>query len=210
MTDGKRKLAELRRGVRACRACPLWRDATQGVAGSGDTQARIFLCGEQPGDAEDVRGLPFVGPAGKMLDKALEAAGIARSSVFLTNVVKHFKWVPRGKRRIHKTPAQREIAACVDWLHEELALVSPAVLVCLGATAAKAVLGPKIRVTQDRGRLHPSPLAPAVVVTVHPSALLRMVEPEERHAAFALFVADLVIARKAAEGSATIATQPSV
>ena len=145
-------LADLRREIDHCRACPLWERATQGVPGEGRPHARVMLVGEQPGDQEDRVGRPFVGPAGKLLDAALEKAGVDRGDVFVTNAVKHFSWFPRGKRRMHKTPAQSEVAACLDWLEAEVSLVRPHVIVCLGATAAKALLGRDFRVTVDRGR----------------------------------------------------------
>jgi DNA polymerase len=149
------------------------------------------LVGEQPGEAEDRAGVPFVGPAGALLDRALTAAGIARDDTFVTNAVKHFKWIPRGKRRIHKTPAQREIAACLDWMDDELRLLQPDAVVCLGATATHALLGPAVKVTRDRGKTFSSPRARAVIVTVHPSSILRSVGAEERAHAFELFVRDL-------------------
>ena len=185
-------LNELGRAVQECRRCPLWQRATQGVPGEGAAHARIMLIGEQPGDQEDQTGRPFVGPAGKLLDKALADAGIDRRQVFVTNVVKHFSWFPRGKRRMHKTPSQQEVAACLDWLRQELRLVRPRVVVCLGATAAKALLGPAIRVTVDRGRWLDSDLAERVMVTVHPSAILRA-PPEDFADAYAGLVKDLAL-----------------
>src|SRR5688572_6632096 len=146
-------LERLRLDAAACRDCPLWAHATQTVFGEGNPRARLMLVGEQPGDVEDREGHPFVGPAGRLLDKALGEAGVDRARVYVTNAVKHFKWEPRGKRRMHKTPAQREIAACHQWLQGELAAIRPALVVCLGATAAKALLGPRFRITQDRGRV---------------------------------------------------------
>ena len=187
-----RSLRALRVAVEACRACPLWRGATHGVAGEGKTTARVVLVGEQPGDREDLSGKPFVGPAGMLLDRALEAAGIDRDAVFVTNVVKHFKWVPRGKRRIHKTPAQREVAACLDWLVAELRLVRPMLVVCLGATAARALIGRDFKVSERRGELVTGTRwAPGVLATVHPSSILRLIGHDERAAAFARLVADL-------------------
>jgi uracil-DNA glycosylase len=191
-----RSLEGLRRAVSACRACPLWRDATQGVAGAGPAPARLMIVGEQPGDVEDRAGQPFVGPAGRLLDEAMIEAGIERDRVFVTNVVKHFKWIPRGKRRIHKTPAQREIAACLDWLRAEARIVAPEVIVCLGATAAKTLLGSRFKVTVDRGKPFPGELAKVVIATVHPSSLLRIEDASERRAAYARFVADLEAARR--------------
>ena len=185
-------LAELARSVQDCRRCPLWKNATQGVPGEGAAHARVMLVGEQPGDQEDLTGRPFVGPAGKLLDKALAEAGVDRRQVFVTNVVKHFSWFPRGKRRMHKTPSQQEVAACLDWLRQELRLVRPRVVVCLGATAAKALLGPAIRVTVDRGRWLESDLAEHVMVTVHPSAILRA-PAEDFDQAYARLVKDLAM-----------------
>jgi uracil-DNA glycosylase len=183
-------LAELRERAEGCKACDLWRTGTQTVFGEGPRRADAMLVGEQPGDREDIEGRPFVGPAGRVLDDALAAAGIDRERVYVTNVVKHFKWRPRGKRRIHAKPSWTEVAACRPWLDAELAAVSPRVLVCLGATAAQAILGRSFRVTQDRGRLVPSDLAPAVIATVHPSSILRA-EAEDRAAQLDAFVDDL-------------------
>jgi uracil-DNA glycosylase len=186
-------LADLRKEIGRCRACPLWERATQAVPGEGKPHARVMLVGEQPGDQEDRVGRPFVGPAGRLLDEALEKAGVDRGDVFVTNAVKHFSWFPRGKRRMHKTPAQSEVAACLDWLEAEVSLVRPHVIVCLGATAAKALLGRDFRVTVERGRLKESTMAPFIVATVHPSSILRMTEDEEREAAFDRFVDDLKV-----------------
>jgi uracil-DNA glycosylase len=183
-------LAGLRERAEGCKACDLWRTGTQTVFGEGPRRADAMLVGEQPGDREDIEGRPFVGPAGRVLDDALAAAGIDRGRVYVTNVVKHFKWRPRGKRRIHAKPSWTEVAACRPWLDAELAAVSPRVLVCLGATAAQALLGRSFRVTQDRGRLLPSDLAPAVIATVHPSSILRA-EAEDRAAQLDAFVDDL-------------------
>jgi DNA polymerase len=174
-------LADLRERAKGCKACDLWRTGTQTVFGEGPQHADAMLVGEQPGDREDIEGRPFVGPAGRVLDDALAAAGIDRGRVYVTNVVKHFKWRPRGKRRIHAKPSWTEVAACRPWLDAKLAAVAPRVLVCLGATAAQALLGRSFRVTQDRGRLLPSDLAPAVIATVHPSSILRA-EAEDRAA----------------------------
>jgi DNA polymerase len=187
----RRTLASLRAAAAGCRACPLWQRGTQTVFGEGDAHAAVMLVGEQPGNDEDLTGRPFVGPAGKLLDRALDAAGIDRRRVYVTNVVKHFKWEPRGTRRIHTKPNAGEIAACRPWLDAELELVKPEVLVCLGATAAQALLGRQFRVSKDRGRLVPSPLARHVLATVHPSAILRAPDDETRHAEMARFVADL-------------------
>lgn len=184
-------LEKLRQAARTCRACNLWERATQTVFGEGAAKARVMLLGEQPGDREDLAGRPFVGPAGWLLDKALERAGIAREEVYVSNVVKHFNWEPRGKRRIHKKPNQLQITACVPWLEAELAVVQPEVVVCLGATAAQALLGKNFRVTQQRGQMLPSLLAPWVTATVHPSSILRAPDDESRHRETELFVADL-------------------
>jgi uracil-DNA glycosylase family protein len=183
-------LEELRGAASDCRACDLWRSGTQTVFGEGRAKADVMLVGEQPGDREDIEGRPFVGPAGKLLDRALERAGIDRNQVYITNVVKHFKWRPRGKRRIHQKPNAEEIGACRPWLEGELAAVEPKVLVCLGATAAQALLGRTFRVTRQRGQFVESPLAPLVTATIHPSAILRM-EEDERDGAMDDFVADL-------------------
>lgn len=191
LIPGNAGLEELREMARACRACDLWRRATQTVFGEGATGARLMLVGEQPGDREDLVGRPFVGPAGLLLDKALEQAGIAREEVYVTNLVKHFNWEPRGKRRIHKKPNQLQIAACRPWLDAELAVAQPEVVVCLGATAAQALLGKRFRVTRQRGQMIPSTLAPFVTATVHPSSILRAPDDESRHREMELFVADL-------------------
>lgn len=188
------QLAEL---ARHCTACPLYEHATQTVFGAGDAHAPLMLIGETPGDREDLEGLPFVGPAGHLLDRALEQAGIERRHCYVTNAVKHFKWEPRGKRRLHKTPAQREIDACRQWLLGEIQAVKPRLIICLGATAAKAILGPGFRVTQSRGRLFQNPLAPHVLATVHPSAVLRNPGGTAREQAYEAFVADLRIAARA-------------
>ncbi len=186
----------LRAEARKCQACPLWANATQTVFGAGDPHARVMLVGEQPGDEEDKKGLPFVGPAGRLLDKALEAAGVDREHLYVTNAVKHFKWQLRGKRRLHKTPAQREIDACHQWIEGEIQAVKPHVIVALGATAAKALIGPHFKVTLQRGQFVESPLAPYVLATFHPSALLRLREDEEREAAFKQLVKDLKLIQK--------------
>ena len=188
--------ATLKAAAKACTACHLYKHATQTVFGEGPKGAKLMLVGEQPGDQEDVAGKPFVGPAGKILDRALEEAGIDRDQVYVTNTVKHFKWEPRGKRRIHKKPNSREIAACRPWLEAELRVVRPGLLVCMGATAAQAIFGPAFRVTRDRGKVLKSELAPKVVATVHPSSLLRQPDEESREREYKLFVADLRVAVK--------------
>lgn len=195
---GTSSLRELAGAAKNCTACPLYKNATQTVFGDGPKSARIMLVGEQPGDYEDVKGKPFVGPAGKLLDRALEEAGIDRTQVYVTNTVKHFKWEPRGKRRIHKKPSARDIAACRPWLEAELRAVQPDVLVCLGSTAAQAVFGPQFRVTRQRGEVLESGFAKRTVATVHPSALLRAPDEETRRSEYALFVDDLRVALKAA------------
>jgi uracil-DNA glycosylase family protein len=192
-----RTLDQLRKDAKRCKDCPLWANATQTVFGEGDPHARVMLVGEQPGDAEDRKGHPFVGPAGQLLDRALEAARVDRDHVYVTNAVKHFKWEARGKRRLHKTPAQREIDACRQWLEGELAAVKPRLVVCLGATAAKAVIGPHFKVSTMRGKLVESPLAPRVFATFHPSALLRLRDPAEKDAAFRQLVGDLSLIHQA-------------
>ena len=192
-------LDKLRRQARKCQDCPLWANATQTVFGAGDPHARVMLVGEQPGDEEDRKGLPFVGPAGRLLDRALEAAGVERQHLYVTNAVKHFKWEPRGKRRLHKTPAQREIDACHQWLEREIQNIKPQVIVALGSTAAKALIGRAFKVSVQRGRFVESPLAPHVFATFHPSALLRLREEAEKEAAFSQLVKDLKLINKALE-----------
>lgn len=184
-------ISKVRGVAKDCRACHLYRHATQTVFGEGPGKADVMFVGEQPGDAEDIAGQPFVGPAGKLLDRALAGAGIDRRVVYLTNVVKHFKFEPRGKRRIHAKPNGAEIAACRPWLETEIALVKPRVLVCLGATAAQALLGKGFKVSHQRGTFVPSSLAPRVTATVHPSSILRAPDDESRHAEMDRFVADL-------------------
>jgi uracil-DNA glycosylase len=185
-------LPKLREAVDGCRACGLWRDATQAVFGEGPKSARVMLVGEQPGDREDVTGAPFVGPAGRVLDDALEQAGIERRDAYVTNVVKHFKWKPgRGKRRLHQKPNAEEIRACRPWLDAELRVVKPEVVVCLGATAAKALLGSGFRVTRQRGEFLEVDFAPLATATIHPSAILRIDDDEERRAEMKALVADL-------------------
>lgn len=190
-------LPRVRAAAKRCTACHLYQRATQTVFGEGAPDAALMLVGEQPGDAEDLAGHPFVGPAGRLLDRALEAAGIDRSRVYVTNVVKHFKWEPRGKRRIHKKPNAAETAACRPWLDVEIALVKPRVIVCLGATAAQALLGRQFKVTRSRGKLIESPLAPFVLATVHPSSLLRAPDPESRRRETRRFIDDLRRASRA-------------
>ena len=187
-------LVALRRQAADCRACDLWRNATQTVFGEGRASARVMLVGEQPGDREDLEGHPFVGPAGRVLDDALDAAGIDRDAVYVTNAVKHFKWTARGKRRIHDKPNAAEVAACRRWLDAELAAVAPEVLVPLGATAAQALLGRAFKVTRQRGQpLEDTGLARWVVATVHPSSILRQPDSETRHAAEQELAADLAV-----------------
>ena len=182
---------DLHKAAAGCKACDLWKRGTQTVFGEGRKKAQIMFVGEQPGNDEDLAGRPFVGPAGKLLDKALAEVGIDRSSAYVTNVVKHFKWEPRGKRRIHAKPNAMEIHACLPWLNAEIALIKPRVLVCLGATAAQALLGKQFRVTQHRGEFVESPLATRVMATVHPSSILRAPDDEARHAETQRFIADL-------------------
>jgi len=192
-------LASLRRAAAGCKGCPLWKRGTQTVFGEGPIGATLFLIGEQPGDREDREGHPFVGPAGRLLDVCLEEAGIDRRQVYVTNVVKHFKWEPRGKKRIHQKPNSLEIAACRPWLEAEIAVVKPKALVCLGATAAQAVFGPAFRVTKSRGRLIPTDLAPTASATVHPSSILRAPDSRTRHLETARFVRDLAQIAKAVQ-----------
>jgi DNA polymerase len=184
-------VAALRDAAAQCTACHLYRNATQTVFGEGPETARVMLVGEQPGDAEDLAGHPFVGPAGKLLDRCLAEAGIDRRQTYVTNVVKHFKWVPRGPRRIHSKPGSAEIEACFPWLEAEIGTVKPKVVVALGATAAQALFGRSFRVTRDRGRLVPFALAPCALATVHPSALLRAPDEETRRREIERFIGDL-------------------
>jgi DNA polymerase len=184
-------LEELRHGVQACRRCPLYRDATQGVCGEGPAKARLMIVGEQPGDQEDLAGRPFVGPAGQVLDAALDEAGIDRDEVYVTNAVKHFKHEPRGKRRLHKTPATSEISACRWWLDHERALVRPRVVLTLGATASQGVLNRKVAVTRERGQPLPLSDGSSAMITVHPAYLLRLPDAEAKRREHAAFVADL-------------------
>ncbi|MET0511539.1 MAG: UdgX family uracil-DNA binding protein [Thermoleophilaceae bacterium] len=193
----KRTLAALREAAAGCRGCHLWRPATQTVFGEGLKRARLMFVGEQPGDKEDLTGRPFVGPAGKEFDRGLQAAGIARGEAYLTNVVKHFKFEERGRRRIHQTPKRFEIEACKPWLDEELRVVAPEALVFLGATAAKAVFGSSFRVTQHRGELLDSDLAPIVCATIHPSSILRQRDDDSRQAERKAFAKDLRVVAQA-------------
>jgi uracil-DNA glycosylase family protein len=184
---------KLREAAAGCRACDLWERGTQTVFGEGTTRAELMFVGEQPGNDEDLAGRPFIGPAGRLLDEALSEAGIDRVGTYVTNVVKHFKWEPRGKRRIHSKPNAAEIKACFPWLVAEIAAVKPKVLVCLGATAAQAILGKAFRVSVDRGKFVPSPYAPHVLATVHPSSILRARDDEARRMEMKHFIADLAI-----------------
>jgi uracil-DNA glycosylase family protein len=184
-------LDELRAEAAGCRACPLWQTGTQTVFGEGSARAKVVFVGEQPGDQEDKQGRPFVGPAGRVLDEALELAGIDRSATYVTNAVKHFKWTARGKRRIHAKPNWSEIAACKPWLQGELDVIGPDVLVCLGATAAQALLGRQFRVTKERGTWVDSPLAAHVTATIHPSSILRQRTDDDRRREMESFVDDL-------------------
>jgi uracil-DNA glycosylase family protein len=196
----RRNLKTLRESAEQCRGCHLWRGATQTVFGEGLKKARVMLIGEQPGDREDRAGKPFVGPAGKELDKGLAAAGIPRDEAYVTNVVKHFKFEERGRRRIHQTPKRFEIEACRPWLDAELSVVEPEALVLLGATAAKALMGSSFRLTQHRGELLDSELAPIVTATVHPSSILRQEDDESRYAAREAFAEDLRVVAQALDG----------
>jgi len=194
----RRTIPTLRKAVQGCRGCELWKDATQAVFGEGAKGAELMLVGEQPGDREDIEGEPFVGPAGKLLDRALEEAGIDLGDAYLTNAVKHFKWRARGKRRLHQTPRAGEVEACKPWLEAEIVAIAPRALVALGATATRSVLGPGAKVTRDRGRLLEDGPAPITMVTVHPSAVLRA--GEDRELAFAALVEDLAVVSAALEG----------
>lgn len=201
---GARSISTLREEAEHCRACPLWKNATQTVFGEGRATARIVFVGEQPGDREDLAGKPFVGPAGQLLDRALQQAGVERAATYVTNAVKHFKFEPRGKRRIHKKPNEQEISACHQWLDQELHTIEPELIVALGATAARAVFGKATAIGKNRGHIISKPtlgtdITADVLVTVHPSYLLR-VPDEDRDAAFAQFVDDLKLARRYAPG----------
>ena len=187
-------LKALAAAAQGCRGCDLYKDATQAVFGQGGKAARLILVGEQPGDQEDRQGLPFVGPAGALLDKALEEAGISRSEVYVTNAVKHFKWEPRGKRRIHKKPRVSEVKACRPWLEAELRTIHPVVTVALGATAAQSLLGPSFKLMSGRGTVVDDPAVGRVVATIHPSAVLRAIDADGRRAAYEMLVADLRVA----------------
>jgi len=184
-------LPGLRRAAAGCRACDLWKRATQTVFGEGSRSASLVLVGEQPGDREDLEGRPFVGPAGALLDAALDEAGIDRADAYVTNVVKHFKWEPRGKRRIHQRPNTEEIRACRPWFEAEIERVKPRVVLCLGATAAQALIDPTFRVTRQHGILFPSAFGPMIAATVHPASILRAPDAEARETAYAGFVEDL-------------------
>jgi DNA polymerase len=190
-------LPRLRDAAAGCHACPLWEHATQTVFGAGRRSSAVMFVGEQPGDREDREGAPFVGPAGRVLDEALELAGIDRRAAYVTNAVKHFKWEPRGKRRIHAKPSWSELAACRPWLEAELAVVRPRVLVCLGATAAQSLLGRDFRVTRQRGEWIDSDLAERVTATIHPSAILRQRDEKARHEEMKAFVNDLKLVASA-------------
>jgi DNA polymerase len=197
-------LEKLRTEAAGCQACDLWKLGTQTVFGEGAERAEVMLVGEQPGDKEDLAGRPFVGPAGRVLDDALVQAGIDRSTVYVTNAVKHFKWEPRGKRRLHKRPDAAEVSACRPWLDQEIALVRPRLVVCLGATAAQALLGRDFRVTRQRGQLFPQPAGHVVTATVHPSSILRARDAAAREAEMGAFVDDLrVVGRQLQEQAAS-------
>lgn len=196
-----RSLKALEAASQTCRGCDLYKDATQTVFGQGRRTADLMLVGEQPGDKEDLSGEPFVGPAGRLLDRALEEAGIDRASAYVTNAVKHFKWRPQGKRRLHQTPRAGEIEACKPWLRAEVEAVKPRALLAMGATAARSLFGTKVKVTKDRGRPLESPLAPVAAVTIHPSAILRLRDHDEREAELAAFVADLEALATALQGT---------
>ena len=187
---------ELKEAAASCRGCDLWENATQTVFGEGREGSKLMLVGEQPGDQEDVQGRPFVGPAGRLLEEALDEAGIDRRRVYVTNAVKHFRWTRRGKRRLHEKPNASQVRACRPWLDAELEVVKPAIVVLLGATAAQAVMGPAFRVSKDRGRVMPSPLGIPVLATVHPSSILRATDDESRDVALASFIADLKVAAR--------------
>lgn len=183
-------LVTLREAAASCKGCPLYERGTQTVFGEGGKRARLMLIGEQPGNDEDLAGRPFVGPAGRILDEALEQVGIARADTYVTNVVKHFKWVAQGRRRLHQKPNAKEVGACLPWLESEIEVIKPHIIVCLGATAATALLGPKYRVSTQRGTFVPSPLAPRVTATVHPSSILRAQSSEDRRREMRWFIAD--------------------
>ena len=188
---------DLKRAAKDCRGCDLYKFATQTVFGEGPREARLLFVGEQPGDEEDIKGRPFVGPAGRLFDKALAEAGIDRSAVYVTNVVKHFKWIPKGKRRLHQKPRASEVEACLPWFAAELEVIKPRILVCLGATAAQALLGPEFRVTQERGMWLDTPMAEKMLATVHPSSILRARDSESRQTMYIDFVNDLQVVASA-------------
>ena len=205
----RRTLPALREAAAGCRGCPLYRDATQTVFGAGRRSARLMLVGEQPGDAEDRAGKPFVGPAGRLLGQAMAEAGLDPLEVYITNVVKHFKFITRGGRRFHKTPTRAEVDACRAWIDSELAVVRPQVLVCLGATAARSLLGRTVRVTVDRGKDLPTPLSPHAVVTIHPSAVLRQRTSADRRRELKRLTADLKLAASLSRKPAAISAAGS-
>ena len=192
----RRTLKSLREAARSCEGCDLYRNATQTVFGEGSTQARLVLIGEQPGDMEDRQGRPFVGPAGRLLDKALTEAGIQRQDVYVTNAVKHFRWIQRGKRRMHQRPVLRQVISCKPWLRAELAVVQPQLVVCLGATAAQAMLGRVVRITKERGKFLNDESGRIILVTIHPSAILRQRDKSEQEKEYRHFLADMKLAGK--------------
>jgi len=187
---------ELKSAAASCKGCDLWQNATQTVFGDGDEHARMMLVGEQPGDQEDLQGKPFVGPAGRLLERGLDEAGIDRRRVYLTNAVKHFRWTRRGKRRLHEKPNAGQVRACRPWLEAEIEVVRPGIIVLLGATAAQSVMGPSFRVSKQHGEVLESPFGTPVVATVHPSSILRATDDESREAAMSSFIADLKVAAK--------------
>jgi uracil-DNA glycosylase family protein len=189
----KATLARVRAAARTCQACDLWKRGTQTVFGEGAAHAKLMLVGEQPGHEEDLSGQPFVGPAGRLLSRALEAAGINRATVYVTNVVKHFKWEPRGKRRLHQKPNSREIAACRPWWQAELKIIQPRCLVCLGATAARAVFEREVKVLRERGSIVETPWAERTLITIHPSSLLRLRDSHDKEREFARFVRKMAL-----------------
>ena len=191
-----RSVEQLKEAAASCQGCDLWKEATQTVFGEGEYHARVMLVGEQPGDQEDLQGRPFVGPAGHLLDQALEEAGIDRRKVYLTNAVKHFRWTRRGKRRLHEKPNASQVRACRPWLEAEIEVVRPRIMVLLGATAAQSVMGPDFRVSKQRGEVLASPFGVPVVATVHPSSILRATDEESRDVALSSFVADLKVAAR--------------
>lgn len=200
LVPSDRTLPALRESASRCQACPLWERGTQTVFGEGLVTARLMLVGEQPGDAEDRQGRPFVGPAGRVLDEGLEGAGIDRKDAYVTNVVKHFKWIPKGRLRLHQKPNAREIGACMPWLEAEIDLIKPDVIVAMGVTATQALVGKSVRVTREHGLLLPGHLAPHALVTVHPSSILRAPSEEDRRKAMKSFIEDLRVVAKALGG----------